>query len=359
MQTPKIINYFLLILVMSYLSSCEVVTVEQSRYVPDTKRIKAEVELMRFDQDFFALDTNQLDQGLTQLKEQYPQFANGYLYSVLRVPEPMLEAQIVKGYLSYKPTQYTYDTIQKVFGNMSDIQKDLNELAVHFEYYNYMNQVPLTKGIAHLCEYSYDRAVGDGFVPLPLDMALGKGYAPYSQIKIPFYQQRTLNRQHLVPKAAFAIAEDMVNTYAKMKAGFMIDFMLMEGKKFYLTDILMPTVADSVKFSFSAYQMEFCQKGELELYQHLTDEEMLYSDEQKNFAKYVNAGPFNPSASLPGNSGTWLGYRMVLAYAEHLRKSLKTTSPNLTAQEIDQKVLRTIIEENDPQKFLQQYKPRK
>lgn len=359
MQTPKIINYFLLILFFGTFSACEVITTEPSRYVPDTKDIDIKIELMRFDQDFFSLDTTQIDAALTQLQQKYPLFTDSYLYSVLRIPDPSVKGQIVKGYMGYEPTQYTYDTIQQVFSDMQDIQTQLQELATYFEYYNYMNQAPLTKGIAHLCEYSYDRAVGNGFVPLPLDMALGEDYPPYTQLKIARYQQRTLNRQHLVPKAALAIAEDMVQTYAKMKSGFMIDFMLYEGKKFYITDILMPTTADSVKFGFSAYQMEFCKNGELELYKHLSEEEMLYSDEQKNFSKYVNPGPFNPSTSLPGNSGSWLGYRIVLAYANHLRKAIGTSNPTLSAREVDQKVLRTIIEENDPQKYLQQYKPRK
>ncbi len=360
MQTPKLIHFFLLVILFSLgFSACNVSTTEVPKYVPDTEGIHAKIELIRFEQDFFGMDTNQIVSSLEQLKTKYPDFTNIYLQSVLRVPNVAQEPLIVKGYLAYKPTHYTYDTVQKVMEDMSLVETQLGELATYFEYYNYNKKIPLTKAYTHLCEYSYSRGVGDGFVPLPLDMALGQGYPPYNQLQIPLYLQRTLNKEHLVAKAAYAIAEDMVDTEADMKSNFMIDLMLYEGKKFYITDILLPTVADSVKFSFSSFQMAYCKKGELELYHHMTEEEVFYSDDMKKYAKFVAPGPFNPELALPGNSGTWLGYRMVLNFAAQQRKILKQSRPKSTARQIDQEVLKMVLKENDPQKFLQLYKPRK
>ena len=128
-----------------------------------------------------------------------------------------------------------------------------------------------------------------------------------------------------------------------------------------MTDILLPNVADSLKFGFSAYQWEYCIKSgsELTLYEYLVNEELLYSSESKKFTKYITKGPFKPNLDLPGNSGSWLGYRMILSFAKHHRNLLKQTNTALSAREIDQQVLKMVLEENDPQKFLTLYKPPK
>lgn len=360
MKSIKLSIFFWISILFSLsLGSCNVTTNETPRYIPDTKGMEETVTIERFEQDLFALDTNQIETGLTALKNKYPAFALPFLQTVLRVPSLEAEPSVVKGYLGYAPARETYQKVQEEFKTMPLVQEQLNSLATHFAYYKLNTNVPITTAYTHLCEYSYDRAIGDGYVPLPLDMALGQGYPAYTLAKIPLYQQRTLNREHLVAKAAYAIAEDVVTSMTQTKSSFMIDYMLQEGKKFYITDILLPQVADSIKFSFSSQQMSYCQRGELELYEHLNDQELLYSDKSKLFSKYITAGPFNPALSLPGNSGTWLGYRMVLAYANQQRKLLQKTNPKLSAREIDQQVLQQIITENDPQQYLQTYKPQK
>jgi len=359
MQTPKIINLFFIGFYLCFCTiACDVATTEP-QYIPDVQGLEQEVQIIRFEQALFNLDTNNMAQSLESLYQKYPKFTPGFMQTVFRVNDRQVAQRAVKGYLNYPPAQHTYDTIQQLFGDLSPIQPQLNQLATYFAYYNYNDQTPITKAYTHLCEYSYDRAVGDGFIPLPLDMAIGQGYPPYTQAQIPMYQQRTLNLQHLVPKAAYAIAEDWITNAAEMKGNYMIDFMLLEGKKYYLTDILMPKTADSLKFGFSAFQMKYCQRGELELYEHLSDNEMLYSNNRRDFSKFITPGPFNPAISLPGNSGSWLGYRIVESFAKKQREVLQQSQPNLSAREIDQKVLQIVLKENDPQKYLQLYKPKK
>lgn len=360
MQTPKIINAFFLFSAFVFLLfSCQS-TVVETKYTPDVQIIDQAVQLIRFEQDFFALDSNNIAIELQKLKEKHPEFTFGFLSSVIGVQNSSTELQQVKGYLNYKDAQYTYDTIQHIFKTLPQVQKELDELASHYQYY-FPDRKPLTKAFTYLSEYHGDRlaVVDEGFVGLPLDMALGMGYPPYTFLKIPAYDQRTCNKEHLVAKAADAMAQNIVPTLARPKGNHLIDLMLYNGKMMYLTDLLLPSVADSLKFGFSEFQMKYCQKGELELYEHISNEELMYSSESREISKYVTKGPFKPQFDLPGNSGSWLGYRMVLSYANQLRAQLKQANATLSAREIDQQVLQTVMEENDPQKFLTQYKPPK
>lgn len=360
MQTPKIINAFFWFLVFgSFLISCES-TIVETKYIPDTQGINASVELIRFEQDFFNLDTATIEKELEQLQNKYPEFTGGYLSSVLGVRDSISGRKQVLGYLNYADARYTYDTVQAVFGEMPLVQEQLDQLATYYQYY-FPKRPALNKAFTYLSEYHGDRLaiIDEGFIGLPLDMALGQGYPPYTFLKIPDYDQRTCTKVHLVPKSADAMAQNLVAEITKPKGNHLIDLMLYNGKIMYLTDLFLPTLEDSLLFGFSSQQMQYCKAGEYKLYEYISSEELMYSSDTKKINKYVSKGPFRPQFDLPGNSGSWLGYRMILSYERQLKEKLKRTKPNLSARELDQEVMQTILKEQEPQKFLTNYKPPK
>ncbi len=356
MQTPKIINIFFPCLAfIGLILSCNTSTTDQ-KYIPDVQNIATNLELVRFDQLFFSMDTVRLKSELSALKKQHPIFMDGYLKSVLGAHDTLQEPYVVQGYLKFADARYTYDTLQKVFKDLEDVKEQLQELARYYQYY-LPDSTPLTRAYAYLSEYHGDRMAQteDGFIGLPLDMCLGTGYPAYDLLKIPLYDQRTCNKAHLVAKAANAVAQSLTARHSQAGGSHLIDRMLYNGKYMYLTDLLLPSVADSLKFGYSSYQMEYCIRGELSLYKHLLSNELFYSGDTKLILKYVSKGPFKPEFDLPGNSGTWLGYRMVSAYANHHRNRLKK-SGQFNARSVDQQVIAMIMQETDPQKFLQVYK---
>jgi hypothetical protein len=360
MQTPKIMNAFFLWSVLTGLfSSCESTVVER-QYIPNTEGINASMELLRFDRAFFDVDTSQILASLEQLQTRYPDFTEGYLRTFLNASLSPVGAQRAKGFLTHPDTRYTYDTIQQVFDSLPEVEAQLRDLSTYYSYY-FPEQPPLDKAYTYLSDYHGDRfaLLEAGFVGLPLDMALGEGYPPYTFLKIPLYDQRTCTREHLVPKAADAVAQNLMMRYGEAGGSHLIDQMLYNGKVFYLSDILLPEVADSLKFGFSSFQMAYMRKGELKLYEYLSNEELMYESETKRISKYVTKGPFKPQLDLPGNSGSWLGFKMVRSYVAHWRRELKKTQPKATARAIDLQVLQQTLKESDPQQFLRFYKPPK
>lgn len=361
MQLPKRMGaFFVAVLWLAVSYSCETTVVER-QYIPDTKAINASMQLIRFEQAFFGLDTGQLASELQNLEQQYPVFTQGYLRTFLQaLPNNPVGLARIKGFISHPDTRYTYDTVQQVFGELPEVATQLNELAVHYTYY-FPEEPPLNRAFTYIADYHGDRLaiLSEGLVGLPLDMALGEGYPPYTFLKIPAYDQRTCNKAHLVPKAADAVAQNYLSGVTKPGGSHLIDLMLFQGKLFYLTDILLPSAADSLKFGFSSQQMAYLKKGELALYEHLSNEELMYERGSRKINKYVTKGPFKPHLDLPGNSGSWLGYRIVRCYAQHLRESYQKSQPQLDARSRDQQVLQEILTEQDPQVFLQYYKPPK
>src|ERR1700712_3484149 len=50
---------------------------------PDTSNIPVTVHIERFDQAFFAIDTNHIQQGLLDLARTYPWFINDFAVNIL------------------------------------------------------------------------------------------------------------------------------------------------------------------------------------------------------------------------------------------------------------------------------------
>jgi hypothetical protein len=56
--------------------------------IPDVSNIKVQIDVKRFDKDFFTLDTTNVEASLNKLQQQYPTFLNDYLYNILGI-EPV------------------------------------------------------------------------------------------------------------------------------------------------------------------------------------------------------------------------------------------------------------------------------
>ena len=70
--------FYLCLIVLVY--SCT------GRKVPDVSAIKFDFQAQRFEQDFFAIDTNHLDLSLQQLKQKYPDFLRDFIFNILALP---------------------------------------------------------------------------------------------------------------------------------------------------------------------------------------------------------------------------------------------------------------------------------
>ena len=201
----------------------------------------------------------------------------------------------------------------------------------------------------------------DDFGGIGLDFFLGENFPGYMSVEAlrPYYKRRALNEKHIAGTFASAIAESVVSQSNKTTGNKMIDLMILEGKKFFVKASLMPETADSIIYNFSNYQVQFCERGEVTLWKHLGEENILYSSKTSDFLKYISEGPFKPDLNLPGNSGSWLGAQIIMQNANRIRKELKNANPGKSAMEIDRQLMKMILEETDNMKFIQKYKPNK
>ena len=94
--------------------------------------------------------------------------------------------------------------------------------------------------------------------------------------------------------------------------------MIHNGIRIYITEHLIPDVADTVLFEFAPGQLAWCESNERNLWAHLLKEDLLYSNEFSKIQKLVNPAPGVPGMppEAPGGVANWTGWRIIHALME-------------------------------------------
>jgi len=332
--------------VLSVLSILTIVGCNGNNY-PDVSDIDVTVNVQRFEQELFQIDTNNLAQSLNQLNDKYDYFADLYFSEIMgfkRLQDTTMSYDtIISKFISHPYIKELYDTCQLVYGDFSAIEKDF-EKAFQFHKYYFPNQ-PTPTVTTFISEYGIGAAtIGKEQIIVGLDMFLGADYQPYyyPEVQLPNYITRTMNRQHLVPKAIEALSREIVGQNNGLR---LIDKMIQNGKVLYVLDLLQPHIEEHVKLGITAKQAEWLTTNEGEMWKTVFIER-LYDKNMKKLQGLIEVGPTSPGMppESPGNSGSWVGWQIIKQYMNN--------NPNITLEQM--------LQENDAQKILtaSRYKPR-
>ena len=305
---------------------------------PDVSGIEVKVTLQRFEQDFFKMDTANIQAGLASLQKAYPQFYPVYMQDILQLPPTGSEAApVLKTILSsYRSLN---DSIQKKYGNMDWLQKELEENFKYVKHYFPNYKVPgVITFIATL------DAPGAVLTPQHLGIGLhqyaGKNFGAYQSAEVqqlyPAYISRRFDKEYMVTNSLRAIADDI---YPDQSVGRpLIEQMVEKGKQWYLLSHIAPDAADSALTGFTTQQLDWLEQNEGNAWAHIIKTENLYSIEPHVIQTYIGEAPFTqgmPQQS-PGNIGQWMGWRMVQQYAQK--------NEDMTLQQVLQTPAKTIFE---------------
>ena len=108
-------------------------------------------------------------------------------------------------------------------------------------------------------------------------------------------------------------------------------------------DAILPNKSDAIKMGYTEEELSWCENSEVNIWEILINEELLYSKDQKKIAQFTTNGPFTkglPEES-PSMVGVWMGWQMVRDYVaendvsvldllaeKNVRKILKSYNPN-------------------------------
>jgi uncharacterized protein YjaZ len=124
--------------------------------------------------------------------------------------------------------------------------------------------------------------------------------------------------------------------------------MIFAGKELYLKDVLIPESLDEDKIGYTPVQLQWCQENEVYMWEYFIQKQLLYDDDGKLIARFINPAPFSKfyleiDNESPGRVGAWLGWQIVRSYMDNNQVSVP---------ELMQKRAKEIFEKS-------KYKPKK
>jgi hypothetical protein len=297
-----------------------VIGCKTSKKSPDVSGIPVVLHVERFDQAFFAVDTNHIRESMLDLGRQYPYFINDFAVNILGT-SPLSDTsadaffacrRFISSYLPVK------DSLDLKYKSLSFVEDGLKNGFQHIRYYFPKYNLP-PKVVAYLGPFDapgvaltrYTLAIG-------LQLYAGKHFPFYlsaqGQELFPVYISRRFEPEYIVPNCMKALAEDLYPDLSQGKP--LIEEMIEKGKSWWLVDQFLPETADSLTTGFTQKQLDWCSKNEGQIWNFFLDQNLFSLDPDLN-KNYIGDAPNTqgmPEVS-PGNIGQWVGLRIVQKFA--------------------------------------------
>jgi hypothetical protein len=340
---------FLQILLLMALSS--IFSCKEEKSIPKVDHINVNMEVVRFDQLLFGIDTNNLETNLKNFAKNYPSFYPLYFKNVLPLTDDSTKLGVaVKAFINDKQIRNLYDTTQIALKDWSKVEADMKRAFQYIKFHIPTFEAP--RIYTFISEFGMQRFLfsdrnKDG-LGIGLDMFLGNQF-PYKNIdptnpNFSGYLTRTFNKDHIVPKSMDLLIDNMVESPTSAK---LLDIMIHNGKKLYLKQLFLPATADTLIYEYTPAQMEWVKNNELEIWSFFADQNLVYESVPNKIAKYLNPSPSAPGmpSEAPGSTANYIGLKIIEAYLQKF--------PNTTIEQL--------INLKDAQKILElsKYKPKR
>lgn len=298
---------------------------EDKRPLPDVSDIETPLNVRRFEQSVFNMDTMaDFSTQLAQLRTEYPEFLDLFSANVLEVgpledPSPE-QVAYWRGFVGFPALRQLYDTVQIVYGDFSEPLDDIRQGLRYFAHY--FPDQPLPQQLTtFISEYTYAAFLyGENELAVGLDMFLGADY-PYAQYNPnnPFFSQyltRTYNKDHLPAKVMSLLIDDVLGPAPGNR---LLDIMVHNGKRLYLLDQLLPEAPDTVKLEVAPAQLTWLQDNELNMWSYFLAEDLLYSSQYQDIRKLVEPSPSGAPVlpeDSPGQAANYIGWQIINAFMD-------------------------------------------
>lgn len=336
--TPAL-RLFCVLLSSMVLCSCETNSLDV-----DVSGVQVEeVNVQRFDRDFFALNADNIAMSLPALRSKYPGFSELFIQNILcqrGITDSSCVPEIIR-FITDKDMRAAYEDCQKEFPDLDQIEEQLTDVFRHYSYYYPQGKRP--RVVAMMSGFNYAIAYADTSISLGLEMYLGSKSRFYDMYQFPAYIRANMRKEYIVKDLVYAWVSKAYPE--KGKSGTLLNEMVYKGKLLYLVDALMPQTHDTIKIGFTKNQLDWCVANEANMWGFLIKNKFLYSNDVQTVTKFTGEAPFTTGfvKESPGRTGVWIGWQIVRRYMDN--------NPDITFDQL--------MQEMDAQKILanSKYKP--
>lgn len=324
--------FFVVSLFVLLLTSCK-----QSK-VPDVSKIDVPLTVLRFDKDFFSLDSSNLATRLDSVIAKYPSFGEVFLSRVLNV-NPNWSADTAAIYIrqflaAYKPV---YDSSQKLFADFAPWQQELKKALQYCKYYFPDYAVP-SKVVTYIGPMDgYGDILDAEALIVGLHHHLGSNFSLYASNWVretyPDYISARFTPEYIPINAMVNVVGDLYPDKSEDKS--LVIQMVEKGKRLYLLQKLLPHTQPHLLIGYTEKQWNACVEKQVVIWDLFIQNNLLRTLEYNLIKNYVGEGPKTQELGegAPGNIGSFVGWQIVNKYME---KFSETSLPQLMALDAEQ-----------------------
>jgi hypothetical protein len=291
-----------------------------NKNTPNVSNIKVELKTQRFEQAFFALDTNNIMPQLDKLIATYPAFGENFMGTILGIdPKWSIDtvANSIKEYISY--SRSVFDESQKLFKDFSPYEKQIQKSLQFVKYYYPKYKIP-TKIITYIGPADgYGDILDEDIFIVGLHAHLGKNFPLYKtsmvQETYPDYVTARFAPDYIAVNCMKNIVNDMYPEKTDDKR--LLIQMVENGKRLFLLSKFLPETAEYKLMGYTEAQMKDCYKNEPAIWSLFVQNNYLQMADNNLIKNYVSEGPKTQELGekAPGNIGSFAGWQIVKKYA--------------------------------------------
>lgn len=316
----KYLYFFTLLSLLFFLQSCNLFNKNKKKI--DVSGIDLNLNLDRFDSEFFSCDTNQIYASLSQVREKDSLFFDFYTINVMRfgkIADTTNATMLDLHHFFTNPyVRGLKDTVDYRFGDCSEVKDELELALKHFKYYFPNKQIPQFKTM--ISEFGYNVvALDSAYIAISLDMYLGKDYPYYGSFDFPYYVIERFEQDFIVPNAMEVLYNSFYAPDELAETDALIHAMIEKGKCLYFMESMQPEKDKHFLVGYSKEQYDWCVNEEAEIWKFYNEHDLFYSRNYMEHTRHLGPGPMTPGMpeQAPGNVGSWVGWQIVSQFMEN------------------------------------------
>lgn len=314
---------------------------------PDVSNTKVNLQIQRFDKDFFAIDTNNISASLASLQQKYPVFLADFVQNILGLSlTENAEKSDTAIRMFLRDYRFVEDTATKVFGDMSDIEKDIKQgiqfTKHYFPDYHAPEKIITFIGPLDAIFETPTGKTGDVItrdaLAVGLQLHLGSNTSLYqgqqAQAIFPQYVSRRFAPEYIAVNCMKNIVDDVYPVNPSDKT--LLDFCIDKGKRLYLLDKLMPNTPDTLKIGYTAKQLKGCYDNEGLIWSFLIQNDLIFNADPPRIQSYVEEGPQTQELGegSPGQISLFIGWQIVKRYMDKFPETSLQSLLSMNAKQI-------------------------
>lgn len=317
-----------------------------SKTKPDTSRINVELEVIRFEKEFFEADTNDINASMQKLRESHHDFTNDFTWRILGlegVDSSSWENVIKQFQHDYTPIyQATKKMNKDVEVAIANTKEGLKLVKYYFPTYRLPSQ--FITFIGPIEAFAFNQTGGSGDIitrdalAVGLQLHLGANAEIYNSEQgmqlYPSYISRRFAPDYIPVNAMKNIIDDMV---PPVKQGSpLIDIFIDHGKRMYVLDLLLPEMSDTLKLGYTASQLKGAEKNEGLIWNYFLENNLLYETDMFKTRSFTNDAPSTMEfgEGSPGFISLFIGKQIIKTYMEKNPETDIKTLLNLDGRKI-------------------------